>query len=239
MKKTLNTKEALEMQKRAGIITESEYKNKLNSLLEAEKEDDDEEGDDDKKDDGDTDDKFSKMADYFQKISQPNPNPPVWKSVLAADKKMLAFIDKKIKEYYPGAEKLEDIGNPIWLSDKEAETTVPIAVYKWNDPDKPEDVPDFETPQEAFDFYDENSLDLDLDPWVIEIAVQKDVDTGDIAYWEIMSTGETVDPYGEPNGWLTGKEAKDSTYQTAIKAGLPKGSPGSFSNTGYGDRTNE
>ena len=122
MKKTLNTKEALEMQKRAGIITESEYKNKLNSLLEAEKEDDD------KKDDGDTDDKFSKMADYFQKISQPNPNPPVWKSVLAADKKMLAFIDKKIKEYYPGAEKLEDIGNPIWLSDKEAETTVPSCI---------------------------------------------------------------------------------------------------------------
>jgi hypothetical protein len=213
MKKKTTAKEALEMQKRAGIITESAYKNKLKTLLEAEEvEDDDEE--DTEKDASNIDDKMNKISDYLKNLSQPNPNPPVWKSVLAVDKKMLSFIDKKIKELYKGAEKLEDIGNPVWLSDKEADVTIPIAVYKWNDPNKPEDVPDFESAQEAVEWYDENSLDLDLDPWTIEIAVQKHVDTGDIGYWEIMASGETSDPYGEPNGWLTGDYAEDSNKKT-------------------------
>jgi len=224
MKKKTAAKEALEMQKRAGIITESEYRTRLKLVTEAEEDDEDYEDDEEEQGDGDADDTARKMANYFQKISKPNPEPPVWKSVLAADKKMLAFIDKKIKQLYQGAEKLKDIGNPIWLTDKEAETTIPIAVYKWNDPDKPEDVPDFESAQEARDWYEENSFDLDLDTWIIEIAVQKIVKSGDIAYWEILVSGETNDPYAEPTGFLTGEYAVDtekSKNQNAQKYRFP------------------
>jgi len=214
MKKKTAAKEALEMQKRAGIITESEYRFRLKEV----EEDDEDYEDDEEQGDGDADDTARKMANYFQKISKPNPEPPVWKSVLAADEKMLAFIDKKIKQLYQGAEKLEDVGKPIWLRDKEAKTTIPIVVYKWNDPKKPKGVPDFESAQKARDWYEENSLDLDLYPWIIEIAVQKDVKTGDIGYWEIMSSGEVSDPYGEPTGWLTGEYAVDTEKSKNQKA---------------------
>lgn len=225
MKKHLE--EVKRLQKIAGIITENTGKRIT------------EDDDDDKLD---LDDLGNKFANMFS----PNPHPPVWKSVLAADKKMLDLIDKEIKKLYPGAEKLPDHGDPIWATDKEAETTIPIAIYSWQDPNKPKEVEGDpgaiipEDPKEAQEFFDQYDGPGDLIPWVTQIAVQKDVDSGDIAYYEILVSGETDDPYGEPTGFLTGKYAKDSTFNIATKTGLPKGTPGTFNfDNKYGDRTNE
>lgn len=231
MKKHLD--EIKRLQKIAGILKEN--------VNEA---DDDSDLDPDADPDSDPD--FEDFAKRAADLLKPNPEPPVWKSILASDKKTLALIDKKIKELYPGAKKLPGAGDPVSFMDKEMEETIPIAVYSWQDPDKPKEVEGDpgaiipEDPEEAQEFYNEYDGDGDLIPWITHIIVQKEVESGDIGYWEILVNGDTNDPWESASGWLTGEFAEDPIYKIATAGGLPKGTTGGFnSDNKYGDRTNE
>lgn len=213
MKKKTAAKEALEMQKRAGIITESEYRFRLKEVEE-----------DDEEDDPGDSELFNKM----KKALTPNPEPPVWKRVLATDEKTMEMIDQKIEDLYPGAVKEEDPGPPIWGGlDPDEETTIPIATYRLNDEeDDEEDDEEYDDEQYDDEEYDEeDDEEYNEEKYnIVKIKVQKEVESGDIAYWEILANGETNDPQGEPTGFLTGEYAVDtekSKNQNAQKYRFP------------------
>ena len=194
MKKKIAAKEALEMQKRAGIITESEYRSRFKLIIEAEEEDDED----------------SELFNKMKKALTPNPEPPVWKRVLATDKKTRDMIDKKIQALYPDAVKEKDPGPPIWGGlDPDEETTIPIAAYRLNDEEYDDEEYGYEKDDEEYNEEEYN---------IVKIKVQKVVKSGDIAYWEILANGETNDPYGEPTGFLTGEQAVDTEKPKNQKA---------------------
>ncbi len=82
-------------------------------------------------------------------------------------------IDGFVRDNYPGAVKREDPGEPIY------DDYIPLAYYDWKD---------------------ESDTDFDPEFSVVGVAIQKTEDG--VGYFEILGTGETADPYGEPHGFI-------------------------------------